>query len=191
MSRTETWNQRYNSPEYIHGVKPVKFLEHNIRLLPKPKALDLAMGEGRNAVYLASQGFDVTGVDISETAIEKCQRLARDFRVSVHTVLADLELYRIDIGKYNAIINTYYLQRNLIPEIKKGLKIGGVVLFETYTTDHLKYNPGLNPEFLLQPGELLQLFKDFKVLVYREGTIFDPEKGNHRAVASLIARRLI
>lgn len=70
------WDKRYKTKGYICGTRTVKFLKENIGLLPKGKALVLAMGEGRNAVYLAKNGFEVEGCDISEFAIEKALRLA-------------------------------------------------------------------------------------------------------------------
>jgi hypothetical protein len=88
------------------------------------------------------------------------------------------------------VVNCYYLQRDLISEINKALRVGGVVVFETYTTEHLQFRPDFNPDFLLRPGELLQLFPDFATLVYREGVLADPATQGNKGVASLIARKV-
>ena len=97
------WNKRYNTKEYIYGKDPIKFLQENVELLTKGKALVLAMGEGRNAVFLAKNGFDVDGCDISEKAVEKCEFLAWENGVTLNAFVADLEEYKIPAGKYDLI----------------------------------------------------------------------------------------
>lgn len=71
------WEKRYETEAYILGKEPVEFLKEHIGLLPRGKALDLAMGEGRNAVFLAKHGFEVDGCDISEHAVKKSQEAGR------------------------------------------------------------------------------------------------------------------
>ncbi len=182
------WNKRYNTKEYVYGKEPVKFLKDNINILTRGKALVLAMGEGRNAIFLAENGFDVDGCDISEVAVEKSKLLAARNNVQLNAFVADLEKYKIPTNKYDLITCIYYTQRNLIPQIKDGLKKGGMVLFETYTIDQLKYGADAsgpkNPAYLLKHNELLELFIDFHILYYREGEIA-PDK----SVASLIAQK--
>lgn len=179
------WDRLYNTKSYVFGKEPAAFLRDHIELLPVGKALDIAMGEGRNAVYLAKKGFQVDGVDISEVALKKAKRLARENRVSVHTINADLNSYSIKPDSYLVILNIDYLQRSLIPQIKRGLKRGGVVVYENFTVDQLE-NPGgkeLRRDYLLTKGELKELFKDFEVLVYRE------TNDGQNARASLVARK--
>ena len=182
------WNKRYNASEYIYGKEPIKFLEEKIDLLVKGKALVLAMGEGRNAVFLARNGFDVDGCDISDKAVEKTKLLARENGVTLNAFVADLEEYKIPANTYGLITCFYYTQRDLIPQIKEGLKKGGMVMIETYSIDQLKYGkdaPGpKNPAYLLKHNELLDLFRDFHIIYYREGEI-EPNK----SVVSLIAQK--
>ncbi|MCA9481073.1 MAG: class I SAM-dependent methyltransferase, partial [Nitrospira sp.] len=159
------------------------FLKDHIDLLPKGKALDLAMGEGRNGVYLATQGFEVTGVDISETGLHKAQALASEKGVPLTTLLADLEQYEIPPNTFDVIICTYYLQRDLFPKIAAALKPGGMVLIETYTMDHLQYRPTFNPAYLLEPNELLGLLPGLRVSRYQ-----DVDDG-HTAFASILAQK--
>jgi tellurite methyltransferase len=180
------WDNIFNTPAYVFGKEPAPFLSSHLKLLPPPgRALDIAMGEGRNAVFLAKHGFNVTGVDISEVAIAKAKRLARENRVVVRVVNADLSTYTIRPGTYDLIVNIDFLLRDLIPQIKRGLKKGGVVVFENYTMDQLKNAGGatLQKEFLLKKGELAELFKDFKILVYEE------TNDGKNAFASLIAQK--
>ncbi|MCM2279332.1 MAG: methyltransferase domain-containing protein [Oligoflexia bacterium] len=179
------WDTLFNTRTYIFGKEPAAFLSENIQLLRVGKALDIAMGEGRNAVYLAKKGFSVEGVDISEVALQKARRLARENRVSIATISADLGSYQIKPDAYQLILNIDYLQRSLIPQIKRGLKRGGIVVFDTYTVDHLKNAKGaqMRRDYLLERGELRQHFQDFEILLYRE------MNDGKEARASLIARK--
>ena len=107
------WNKKYDTEKYIAGRDPIPFLQNHTDLLPKGKALDLAIGEGRNGVYLATQGFQVTGVDISEVGLKKAQALAAEKGVTLATIVADLEQYDIPPNTFDVIICAYYLQRDL------------------------------------------------------------------------------
>jgi SAM-dependent methyltransferase len=184
------WDQRFKGKDFALGKKANLFLRRHVALLPKGKALDLAAGEGRNAVFLAQHGLDVDAVDISEIGLKKAHQLAGRRRVGVHTILADLDTYQIQKGQYDLITNFYFLNRKLIPKMKGGLKKGGVVIFETYLLDHRKLYTGgpKNPKYFLKPNELLELFKEFRILFYREG-IFK-EAGKKKAIASLIAQKV-
>lgn len=181
------WEERYATQEYVYGKEPTEFLRENVELLPKGKALVLAMGEGRNAVFLAQKGFEVEGCDISTHALEKARRLAQERGVSLKAFQADLEDYQLPRQTYDVVTCFYYLQRDLIPQMKKALKPGGVIIMETYTKDNLKYgfNGPKNPEYLLDTNELLRLFSDLRVILYREMVI-----EGRKAVASIIAQRV-
>ena len=73
----DRWDNKYSIEGYLFGEKPVPFLVENVHLLPKGKVLDIAMGEGRNGVYLATQGFDVIGLDISATGLKKAHKKSK------------------------------------------------------------------------------------------------------------------
>ena len=163
-----------------------RFLVDNIHLLPKGRALDIAAGEGRNSVFLAQHGFKVEAIDISEAGLEKAKKLAQEKGVEVTIIETDLETYQIKEKAYNLIANFNYLQRGLIPQIKKGLKKGGAVIFETYLIDqrNLPFGPK-NPDYLLEHNELLGFFKGFRIILYREGVY--SKKGREKAIASIIA----
>lgn len=179
------WDLFYNTRNYVFGKEPSSFLKENIGFFPKGKALDLAMGEGRNAVFMAKKGFFVDGVDISEVALKKAKLLARDSNVTVNAINADLNHYQIRPETYDVILNIDYLQRSLIPEIKKGLKKGGLVIFENYTVEQLGNAQGqqIRRDLLLERGELRNHFKEFEIVVYRESN------DGKSAKASLIAKK--
>jgi tellurite methyltransferase len=164
----ERWDKKYDTEIYIAGRDPIPFLQDHTDLLPKGKALDLAMGEGRNGVFLATQGFNVTGVDISEKGLKKAQALAADQGVTLTTVVADLETYEVPPNTFDVIICTYYLQRDLFPKIAAALKPGGMALIETYTLDHLQHQPRFNKDYLLKPNELLSMLPGLRILRYQE-----------------------
>jgi len=149
----------------------------------------MATGEGRNAVFLAQNGFEVDAVDISREGLKKARKLAREKGVKVNALLVDLDRYQIEEDRYDLIANLYFLKRRLIPKIRKGLKKGGKVIFETYLLEHRTLAAGgpRQAKYFLKPNELLRLFKGFRILFYREG-IFR-EGGKRKALASLIAQK--
>jgi len=184
------WDERFKAKDFALGKEPNPFLKRYFRFLPIGKALDVAAGEGRNAVFLARHGFEVDAVDISERGLKKARALAREAGVKIHTILSDLDDYRIEKEKYDLIDNFYFLRRSLILRMKKGLKKGGRVIFETYILEHRDLGTGgpKKAKYFLKPNELLTLFKDFRILFYREG--ISKEGGRRKAIASLIAEKI-
>lgn len=184
------WEKRFGRKEFALGKEPNPFLKRHIHLLPKGRALDVATGEGRNAVFLAQNGFEVDAVDISEKGLKKARKLAREKGVKINTFLVDLDRYQIEKERYDLIANFYFLKRRLIPRIRKGLKKGGKVILETYLLQHRTLAVGgpKQAKYFLKPNEPLRLFRNFRILFYREG-IFN-EGGRKKAVASLIAEKI-
>ena len=173
---------------HIHerDLEPAQLLVKNLALLPKGRVLDLAMGNGRNAVYLAKKGFDVEGVDISPQAVRSALDQAREAGVTLKARVADLEIdYHIEKGGYDVIICFNYLQRSLITQIKDGLRVGGIVVYETFTVDQAQFGKPKNPDYLLKYNELLALFRDFRCLYYREGIVKE-----RKSLASIIAKKV-
>jgi SAM-dependent methyltransferase len=189
-SDQKRWDERFGKREFAFSKEANPFLKRHIALLPRGKALDIATGEGRNAVFLAQHGFDVDAVDISKMGLGKARKLAEEMGVKIHTFYADLDTYQIKKGQYDLIANFYFLKRNLIPKIKRGLKKGGKVIFETYILEHRSLCTGgpKQSKYFLKPNELLRLFDGLRILRYREG-IFR-EGGKRKAIASLIAEKI-
>ena len=189
-SDQKRWDERFKGSEFAFGKEANPFLKKRIHLLPKGKALDIAAGEGRNAVFLSQHGFDVDAIDLSEMGLRKARKLAKETGVKIHTILADLNTYKIEKEQYDLIANLYFLNRHLIPKMKKGLKNGGRIIFETYILEQRKLGTGgpKHPRYFLKHNELLKLFHGFRILFYREG-IFK-EGGRRKAVASLIAEKI-
>ena len=173
---------------HIHedSLEPAQFLVENLRLLPKGRVLDVAMGNGRNAIYLAKAGFDVEGVDMSPEAVNTALESSRKAGVTIGAHVADLEgNYQIEKSAYDVIICFNYLQRSLITQIKDGLRVGGMVAYETFTVDQARFGKPTNPDYLLKYNELLNLFRDFRCLYYREGIVEE-----RKALASIIAKKV-
>jgi 2-polyprenyl-3-methyl-5-hydroxy-6-metoxy-1,4-benzoquinol methylase len=189
-SDQKRWDERFRVKNFAFGKEANPFLRRNIGLFPKGKALDIAAGEGRNAVFLAQHGFDVDAVDISERGLKKAKKLAKEMGVKIHTLLVDLDSYQIERERYDLIANFYYLNRRFIPKIKKGLKKGGKVIFENYLLEQRTLGTGgpKHSKYYLKHNELLKLFEGLRILLYREG-IFK-EGGRKKAVASLIAEKI-
>jgi len=177
------WDQKYSDETYLFGKDPIPFLKEYFHLLPKGKAVDLAMGEGRNGVYLAVKGFDVVGLDISEKGLRKAHQLADEHGVTITTKVVDLETYQLKQDAYDVVLCTYYLQRTLFPKIKKALKSGGIAVVETYTLRHRKYSPRFPEQYLLKPNELLTLLEGLIILRYQ---VIDDGKA---AYASILAQK--
>ncbi len=175
------WNERYRSNAFQ---SPREFLIEQAAYVPQHGlALDLAMGAGGNAGFLIERGLRVIGVDVSEEGA----RRAKERWPLIEAAVLDLERYRWPACAFDVILNFYYCQRDLWPQLRSMLNPGGVLIFETLTRDMLQTRPDYNPDYLLAPNELRRAFADWDVLVYREGWI---DIGGHwpRAVASLVAR---
>ncbi|HEX9146805.1 MAG TPA: class I SAM-dependent methyltransferase [Candidatus Binatia bacterium] len=149
--------------------------------IPGGRALDIACGKGRNALFLAERGFDVVAVDISPVALEEGRRRAAEKNLTLAWHQADLEQMQLSEGAYDLVANFNYLQRSLIPQIKAALKLGGSVIFETYLIEQPAIGHPKNPAYLLEHNELLNFFRDFRVLYYREGQFSEREERAFRA----------
>tara|TARA_E500000305_G_C3936574_1_gene195391 strand:- start:72 stop:797 length:726 start_codon:yes stop_codon:yes gene_type:complete len=142
---------RYNSKDYIYGEEPNSFLAENIQSIPKGKVLCLGEGEGRNAVFLARQGYDVTAVDLSNVGLEKAKKLATKHGVSIHCIHADLEHFDLGTNQWDGIISIFchvppQLRKRLHDNLTLALKRGGVFLLEAYTPTQLDYGTGGPPD---------------------------------------------
>jgi len=166
--------------------QPAQFLVDNTDLLPRGRALDVAMGNGRNAIYLAKMGFEVEGVDNSHEAIKEALAYALEEGVFIQTRVEDPEkIPCIDEEAYDLVICFNYLQRSLMPQIKNWVKPGGMLVYETFIIDQVRFGKPKNPDYLLRHNELLHAFRDFRVLRYREGVI----EGS-KAIASILAQKV-
>ena len=178
----DRWNSKYETEVYLFGEKPIPFLVDNVHLLRKGKVLDIAMGEGRNGVYLATQGFEVLGLDISEKGLEKAHNLAKKNKVTIETKVVDLESFTLEPNSYDVILCTYYMQKDLFKQFQSALKPGGMIVVETYNVDYLKYAQ-FSRKWALDTNEMLDIFKGLRVIRYQD---YDDGK---EAYSSIIAQK--
>ena len=141
------WDERYSAEEYAYGTTPNKFLEENVSSIPKGKVLSLAEGEGRNAVFLAQQGYSVTAVDASLVGLHKARKLAEVHGVVVELIHADLADYDLDENKWDGIVSIFcplpsQIRKQLYKKMEAGLRQNGVFLLEAYTPNQLKHGTG-------------------------------------------------
>jgi len=157
------WDERYSAEEYAYGTNPNKFLEANVSSIPKGKVLSLAEGEGRNAVFLAKQGYSVTAVDSSLVGLNKARKLAEENGVIVEFIHTDLAEYDLGENKWDGIVSIFCplpssIRKQLHKKVEAALKRNGVFLLEAYTPAQLKYGTGGgNSVDVMQSKESLSL----------------------------------
>jgi len=178
----EKWNKKYSSGQFP-WTEPSRIVKEFYTLAKGKKALDIACGTGRNALFLAEKGFTVDAVDISDVALKEL----KEKNPAVNTINSDLDFYSIPPDSYHLILNINYLNRRLIPQIKEGLKKEGVVIFETFTlTEEEGFFKPENRDYMLRKNELLHLFSDLYIVYYREGEKIKAD-GEKAFVSSLVA----
>jgi tellurite methyltransferase len=204
----ERWNRRWSE----RGVcplqrAPAQWLVENARMLPGVdarvlpgadvgmlpgadgrRALDVACGDGRNAVYLARLGFAVDACDVSDVAIDGLRTAASEAGLAITATRVDLEQEPLPADRYDVVVQINYLQRGLFGSLVAALAPAGILVAETFTRAHVERAGGrLDERFLLRPGELLTACAPLRVLRYREGITGSPER--RKAVASLVSQR--
>lgn len=155
--------------------------------LPGP-VLDLAAGDGHNGIALAARGVSVICCDKSEAALKEAKEYAARIGVTIRIWPVDLEgegNSPLPENTYGGILVFRYLHRPLIPGIRKAIKGGGILMYETFTLEQRRFGKPHNPNFLLTPGELKEWFKDWHVFHYFEGIKSDPD----RAIAQIVCRK--
>jgi tellurite methyltransferase len=177
------WNEKYQTASYPD--EPAAILKKYIVPGGGQRALDIAAGNGRNALFLADQGFTVDAVDISDEGL----RLFARQHPNIHTICADLDHFDIPANRYDLIINIKFLNRRLFPYIRDGLAPGGILIFQTFldTPPENKNRPACR-DYLLRENELLHAFLSLRVLFYSEAE--ENDKGETSLLASLVAMKI-
>ncbi|OAM88954.1 class I SAM-dependent methyltransferase [Termitidicoccus mucosus] len=187
------WNERYAATGHFYGTEPNGFLAAMASLIPDGSVLCLAEGEGRNAVHLATLGHRVTAVDQSSVGLDKAQRLAATWGVTLETVVTDLATYPISPGRWAGIISIFAhlpspLRRNLHAAVVHGLKPGGIFILEAYTPAQLAFNTGGPKDLvlLMQLDDLHTELAGLNLLVAREIERDVVEGPGHRGRAAIV-----
>lgn len=192
MSDRERWNEKHREVQVGGGTPREWLVEHEALIdeLPKGRALDVACGRGREALWLAERGFTVDAVDVADVAVDAVRAAARERALP-------LQAWRVDLVEtagpfprepYDIIVDFYFLERSLFPRMAAALAPGGLLVVETFTRDHVEVlGHDMPARFLLDHNELLTAFPGLRVVHYREAIIAGGDRG--RAVASIVVRR--
>jgi 2-polyprenyl-3-methyl-5-hydroxy-6-metoxy-1,4-benzoquinol methylase len=192
------WDDRYGESGYAYGTSPNQFLtKQQHRLKPSMKTLVVGDGEGRNGVWLATQGLDVLSIDLSPVGLKKAQALASQHRVQIQTQCADLTTWNWVENTYDLVVSIYV---HFAPEVReqihrsmfKALKPGGSIVLEAFNLEQLQYQREYDsggppiPEMLYQPEMLRQDFAGGEIMELTE-TVTELHEGRyHDGKASVI-----
>ena len=175
----DSHNSRTPDPFFVSAYE--QFVAPNVKYVGR--ALDIAGGIGRHAVYLAERGWLVTLMDISDVALKQARRHAEERDVHILAEQIDLTEAQLPASAFDLVLVFFYLERSLLPQIADALRPGGILIYKTYTREQLKMGGGpTHPMHLLEPNELQGAFSQLRILHYVE-TIED------KAVAELVARK--
>lgn len=190
------WDERYGNNEFFYGTAPNDFLRDNAARIPKGRVLCIADGEGRNGVWLAEQGYDVTSVDLSVVGLEKAQKLAASRNVNIITVQADLSEYEIQPESWAGVVAIFShlpaaVRHHLYPRVVAGLHSGGVLLLELYTPKQIEFGTG-GPRDLDLLASLDDLQQDLNGLQFEIAQEIEREihEGDHHAGQSAVVQIL-
>ncbi len=167
----EDWDKRYRDSAFVWSVDPNQFVVAETANLEPGRALDLAAGEGRNAIWLAEQGWKVTAVDFSDVAIAKGRRMAQHRGVRVTWRVADLVAYAPSAGAY-ALVLVCYLQlpvderRAILAQATRAVAPGGTFLWIAHDVSNLEQGVGgpRDPAVLCSPKDIVEGLSGFEVL---------------------------
>jgi SAM-dependent methyltransferase len=182
----ERWDRRYAEGGHADGEPPAWLDEVELPLeLPRGgRALDVAAGVGRVALWLAHRGLDVTAVDISPVALDRLRRRAAAQGLAVETRALDLESEPLPEGPWDLITCFHFLRRELFPELVARLASGGLLVVEIATERNLERHAKPSRRFLLRSGELVDLLEPLRLVYYREGWFEDHAQA--RAIAARV-----
>ena len=193
------WDARYTEEGWAFGTEPNDFLREEADRLPKGRVLCLAEGQGRNAVWLAQRGHDVTAVDQSAVGLRDAVRLAAERGVTITTVCADLDTFEIEPGAWQGIVSIYAhvdgaLRARVHARVEKGLAPGGVFILEAYRPEQIGRGTGGPPEDdrMVNLERLRRELPALEFVVAREVDREVLEGHRHKGMSSvvqLVARR--
>ncbi len=180
------WDNFYKNKSDLYGKEPISFLKEHLHLITRGRALVPAMGEGRNAIYLAKNGFQVEGIDYSEIAVQKALANAKSAQVSFKAIVQDLHYFHFQENYYDLVVVCLYYDKVLLSQFKRAVKRGGYLIFynKLDQQDSKILNKVRVPDdFAVKSGELKEGLKDFQIKEYREYKDFDTR------VAAILARK--
>lgn len=182
------WDTRYATGAYRARTHPSAYLTEWLDRLPRGRALDIACGAGRNALFLAAAGYAVDALDISAVALERAQAAAEARGLSINWLERDLELEPLPEARYALIVCVRYVNHTVLANIASRLAPGGCFLTEQHLHTDAEVVGPKDPRFRLRPGELAAALGTLEILECREGLVSDPD-GGQAALVQLVARQ--
>jgi len=192
MDARDRWNERYSQPDrrWLPETPAEWLVEHRAPAAGQQRALDVACGDGRNALYLAQLGYMVDAIDVSDVAVAELRAAVaeRGLMMTIAPRVVDLEREPLPAGPYDVIVMFNFLQRDLFEALQEALAPGGLLVFETLGRAHVdQLGHSFNPAYLVEPGELPRAFGGLEIVAQREGVV--QGSGGPRGVAGIVARR--
>lgn len=183
----DKWNQRYAEDSY-RKTNPVTLLSDWLPRIPVGRALDVACGAGRNAIFLAEAGFDVDAIDISHEGLKQVAQKARGANLDIRCIEHDLDEPYAFARDYDLIVVLWYVNLPLITQLCDCLAAGGYLLCEEHLrSDQAVIGPG-NPDFRVAPDALRNAVSSLELLLYEE-SVEPTAEGEHVASARVVARK--
>jgi len=178
------WDKRYKEGFYNGASDPHELLKRFWHVIPRGRIIDIAMGNGRDAIFLADKGFDVYGLEKSTEAIKIAGQSAKD---NLSIICGDAGFLPFQNNSADGVIVFYFLLRNIMGDITNILKKGGVLIYETFLKRQNDIDRHRNPDFLLDDGELISYFRGFEILFYEE--TISISGGKSKAIARFAGRK--
>ena len=178
------WERRYRDGFYADTTGPHELLKRFWPAIPKGRVIDIAMGTGRDAEFLAGKGFGVYGIEKSTEAIKIARGILQN-RASI--ICGDANFLPFKGGSAEGVLVFHFLLRSIMGDIVNILKKGGVVIYETFLKRQNEIDRWRNPEYLLDDGELISCFRGFELIFYEETV--SVYGGKKRATAKLVGRK--
>jgi len=182
------WNIRLTGGRGFN-TDPNQFLVRMLETLEPGKALDVGMGQGRNAIYLAQQGWDVTGFDPADLAVESARQAADSLDLEINTVVARGEDFDWGEEQWDLVLLSYAGGRQYVEQVTRSLRTGGVVILEAFHLDATK-NSSIGRGVVFETNELLELFKHFRILHYEDVEAVGDFGQRQTRVVRLMAQKL-
>jgi len=217
LAKSSTWEEAYRSVESLWGLKPDRTLIEYAKIVPKGNVLDLGIGEGRNALFFAKMGYEVDGIDISQTAVERCIERAKTQNLKVKAEVRDLKEASVPQERYSVVIAAWVLNfftkaevEKIVEKIKNALMKYGFVYIGAFSPsdpgykkakenlqeveENTFYSSKRNQHFHYFTGEEIRsLFAGFKTIYYVEGTglDFDHDEPHYHGFIEYLAQKAV
>ena len=181
------WDEKYRNGYYDGATEPHDLLQKFWQVIPGEKVIDIAMGNGRDSIFLAKKGFCVYGLERSMEAIRIVKKSSASVGCPISIINGDAAAMPFKDNSADCVIVFYFLLRDIMRDMPDMLRKGGMLIYETFLRRQNEIDGPRNPDYLLEDGELVSFFRDFQLLFYEE--TISASMNNRRATARLIGRK--